>query len=191
MSHRSGFTLVELLVSIALFSVLVAVAVGGFSGALRTQRQIASLLTADTNVSFAIEQMAREVRTGYNFCPVSAAGVPSCDCPGADPMIPAAVCDTFAFTNASGQSIVYRLNGGILEKSVDGGSTYEPLTASNITIPYFTVELFGNTAGDHWNPRIIIDLGVQSKDATLAGQALHLQTTVSARAIDCTAAGSC
>jgi prepilin-type N-terminal cleavage/methylation domain-containing protein len=189
LDSRSGFTLVELLVAITLFSVIVSVAVGGFAGMLRTQRQITSLLTADANVGFAIEQMAREIRTGSAFCPAGTSGASLCDCSQNDPTTLS--CRAAAFTDAEGQSLVYKLQGGALMKSADGGSTYAPLTATNIVIPYFNVLLFGNTPGDHWNPRLTIQIGVASKDAALAGQALHLQTTVSARGIDCDAAGNC
>ena len=190
-SPTAGFTLVELLIAITLFSIIVSVAVGGFTGMLRTQRQISSLITADANVSFAIEQMAREIRTGSDFCPLGSSGVSLCTCPQTDPMTGALSCDDIAFVNAEGQTVVYALQGGILQKSVDGGATYDAVTATSITIPYFNVLVFGNTAGDHWNPRITVQIGVASNDSTLVGQGLNLQTTVSARSIDCDASGSC
>ncbi len=46
---RAGFTLVELLVAIALFSIAVSVAVGGFVRVLRTQRQIVALIAANSS----------------------------------------------------------------------------------------------------------------------------------------------
>ena len=58
----SGFTLVELLVAIGVFSILISVAVGTFARALRTQRQTAALIAANSNASLVLEQMAREIR---------------------------------------------------------------------------------------------------------------------------------
>ena len=66
-NSRSAFTLVEMLVAIALFSVVVSIAVGGFTRALRTQRQVIALIAANSNMSLALEQMAREMRTSINF----------------------------------------------------------------------------------------------------------------------------
>ena len=186
-----GFTLVELLVAITLFSIIVAVAVGGFAGMLRTERQISSLITADTNVSFVIEQMAREIRTGSDFCPLGTGGAPLCNCPQTDSTTGALSCRNFAFTNAQGQLVEYALQNGILEKSIDSGVSFVPVTGANIVIPYFNTLVFGTTPGDHWTPRITIQIGVASKDPTLVGQGLRLQTSVSARAIDCDAAGNC
>jgi prepilin-type N-terminal cleavage/methylation domain-containing protein len=186
-----GFTLVELLIAISLFSVIVAVAVGGFSGMLRTQREISSLLTADSNVSLAIEQMAREMRTGSEFCVPGSTGTSLCDCPQQDTVTGALSCNNIAFTNAEGQAVIYALQGGVLEKSIDGGATYGPVTATNVSIPYFNVLVLGNTPGDHWSPRLTIRIGVTSKDSALVGQGLRLQTSVSSRNIDCDAAGTC
>ena len=65
---KKGFTLVELLITVGLFTVIVTIAVGGFINAIRTQRQVSSLISAQSNVSLALEQMTRAIRTGYLFC---------------------------------------------------------------------------------------------------------------------------
>jgi prepilin-type N-terminal cleavage/methylation domain-containing protein len=186
-----GFTLIELLVAIALFTTLIAVAVGGFTNALHTQRQISSLIAADSNVSLAIEQMAREIRTGSDFCPLGSGGNPLCEQTGSDSFTSAPVYDNLAFLNALGQTVVYKLQNGVLEKSIDGGDTFAPVTGSNTTVDYFMTTLSGNTVGDHWNPRVTFSIGVSPKDPTLASEVLNLQTTVSVRAIDCDASGNC
>ena len=66
--NQRGFTLAELLVAIGVFSVLMAIGVGGFVHALHTQREVAALIASQSNASIALEQMAREIRTGYLFC---------------------------------------------------------------------------------------------------------------------------
>jgi len=190
--HRhQGFTLVELMVAIALFSILVAVAVGGFTRALRSERQAGDIIAAESNVSLALEQMAREVRTGSDFCPTTVSGN-LCGDPSVDAATGVAdVYPNLAFTNAEGAVVVYALQDSVLMKSVDGGSTFSPVTADTVSVPYFAAEIAGNSAGDHWPPRVTIDLGIVPNDPSLAGQILHLQTTVSARAIDCDAGGNC
>src|SRR5260221_302855 len=65
---RRGFTVMELLIAMALFSVVISIAVGGIVISLRGQRELAELIAADNDVSLALEQMAREVRTGFAFC---------------------------------------------------------------------------------------------------------------------------
>ncbi|MEY4731554.1 MAG: hypothetical protein RL681_500, partial [Candidatus Parcubacteria bacterium] len=65
--EREGFTIVETIISLAVFSVLVSVAMGGLATAMRTQRQTTALIMVNSNIPFALEQMAREMRTGIDF----------------------------------------------------------------------------------------------------------------------------
>ena len=58
----------ELLVAVALFSILMSIAAGGFVRALRSEREVSAMMAAESNVNLALEQMAREMRTGYLFC---------------------------------------------------------------------------------------------------------------------------
>ncbi len=206
---RRGFTLVEMLVAIAVFSILVAVGVGGFANALHTQREVAALIAVQSNASVALEQMAREMRTGWLFC----------DQPGSSPGTPAqpnAVCQlatnpngTIAsgcvvnnniwtchnildFYNANGENVDYRLSGGQLARSATGISgAFSSLTGSNVRVAYLIFTIYGNTEGDHWPPRVTVSMGVapNSTDPAIANDVVNLQTTVSAREIDCTQSG--
>ncbi len=191
---KRGFTLIELLVAIALFSIIIAIAAGGFTNALRTQREVAALISAQSNAGLAIEQMAREIRTGYLFCH-DAAGVVTCTCPGGVGGIGSTwTCTDLNFYNAESANIAYSIpaGGGALSRSdssVSGGA--QPITSSNVIVRYLTFTLFGNLEGDHWNPRITISMGVSpnSTDPAVANNVLNLQTSVSAREIDCSSAG--
>ncbi len=190
-SAAAGFTLVELLVAIALFSILVAVATGGFVNALRTQRQVAALIAAQSNAGQALEQMAREVRTGYLFCH-DTSGNPTCHdalgniCTAAGLTLD---CSDLDFYNSQSANVVYSLGGGELVRAENG--IPQPITGVNVAIRYLTFSIFGNTEGDHWNPRITIDMGVapNSNDPALTNNVLDLQTTISARGIDCITGG--
>ncbi len=64
---KSGFTIVELLVVMSLFLTLVALATGTFIQTLKTQKIITGLSAANDNASQVIEQITREVRTGFGF----------------------------------------------------------------------------------------------------------------------------
>ncbi len=160
---KRGFTLVELLVSIGLFAVITSIAVGGFVSILRSERQAAGLLAANSNVSLSIEQMAREMRTGYNFCTVR-----SC------------LLSELNFRNARGEDITYRLQGGAIERQVNSGP-FQKITADNVDVKYLKFYLQGREPGDGEQPRITIALGVASKEVGLGGNIANLQTTVSAR----------
>jgi prepilin-type N-terminal cleavage/methylation domain-containing protein len=172
-NYRSGFTIVELLVSIGLFGVIVSIAMGGFVRALRTQRQIVALISANSNVSLAIEQISRELRTGYNFC----TGSPACS------------QTSLSFTNAKGESVVYvygtetnahGITYGAILRQVGVGIS-EQMTAENVDIRYLN---FTRLLSASYPERITINIGLSPTSGTAAnvsGNITNIQTTVSAR----------
>lgn len=163
---RKGFTLIELIIAIAVFSTVVSIAVGGFVRALRTQRQVMGLLSANSNASLVMEQMARELRTGFDFCP------PSQPCSESE----------LSFRNAAGEAVRYRLTDGALERGVN--NVFAPLTASNVSVRHLTFTISGNDLHDGFPPRITVVMGVSSKELGVAGTVVNMQTTVSARVLD-------
>ena len=188
---NAGFTLIEVLVSIGLFAIIVAIAIGGLTRALRAQRQVASLLAASSNVSLVLEQMAREMRIGSGFfCDRDALGNPDlspsplCRVRVAPPLIVSEVI----FTNSSGEVVAYRLESSAIERGVDGGD-FEKITGDNVTVQYlnFLLSGDGNRSRDNedgFPPRVTIAVGVSPKEVTLADRVLSLQTTISSRLID-------
>ena len=191
-THKKGFTLVETLVSIGLFSILTAVAIGGFVHALHTQKEIAGLISAQSTVSSAIEQIAREARTGYLFCHNPNSNNPdTCSCSSDNnPNDPTWTCTDLNFFNSDGEAVHYTLQNGALDRSdnLENGGAAEPLTGNDVNVRYLSFQLFGHIEGDNRPPRITIVLGISpsSTDPAVANDILHFETSVSARQIDCT-----
>jgi prepilin-type N-terminal cleavage/methylation domain-containing protein len=195
---NKAFTLVELMVAISIFTIVVAIGVGGFVHTLHTQREIAALVATQSNTSVALEEMTREIRTGFLFCtygntspntPATPQNGPCSAAYQAPEVNNAWTYNGFLdFMNANGDEVQYKLINGSLERSQDGGATWTSITASNVYVSRLTFIIFGNTEGDNWPPRITISLSVapSSTDPALASDILNLQTTVSAREIDCT-----
>jgi type IV fimbrial biogenesis protein FimU len=198
---QKGFTLIELLVTVGLFMIIITIAVGGFTNAIRTQRQVSSLISAQSNVSLALEQMAREIRTGYLFCNTvgntqavvggGVGGAPAdCGCvlstaPGAP--AGSASCTGLDFYDSGGNHVVYSDVNGSLVASTTAGA--QSITGNTVFVKYLQFQLYGQVEGDHWTPRITISIGIapSSTDPAVSGDVVNLQTTVSARTIDCVA----
>jgi len=165
--ERSAFTLVELLVAMGLFVVLIGIATGGFIRALRTQRLMVALMAANDNVNLALEQMAREIRTGYHFSKIS---------------------DTeLQFVNADNIVVFYRLNDGAIERGTEDvflQRTYKKITADNVKITNFKIHLLGNNDGDGYPPRITISLSVGINNKYFENVSINVQTTISSRVLD-------
>lgn len=159
--------MIELLVAMSIFLVLLAAATGGFVQSLRSQRAIVALMTANDNASLVLEQMARELRIGYNF---------QTNAPG----------DELTFVNAYNEIVTYRLNNQAIERGTGGlgGTTFQRLTAEIVRIDRVQFRLQGAQSGDLEAPRVTIDLAVGARGKGLEGIAVNIQTTVSARLID-------
>jgi prepilin-type N-terminal cleavage/methylation domain-containing protein len=66
-SLQSGFTLVELLVSLALFTVIVVAAIGSLYTVNQASAKVTAMRTVLDNLNFATESMSRTIRTGQNI----------------------------------------------------------------------------------------------------------------------------
>lgn len=71
-STQSGFTLVEMIVSLAIFSIVVTVSVGALLVLVATNQQLQGEQSVMTNLSFALDSMTREIRTGNEYFCLSA-----------------------------------------------------------------------------------------------------------------------
>ena len=66
-SLQSGFTLIEMIVSLALFSIVVTISVGALLVLIASNERFQEEQSVMTNLSFALDSMAREIRTGVNY----------------------------------------------------------------------------------------------------------------------------
>lgn len=62
-----GFSLVELLVSLSVFSVVMTISIGTLLIMIDANAKAQALASATTNLSFALDNITREIRTGYHY----------------------------------------------------------------------------------------------------------------------------
>ena len=156
--RSNGFTMIELLVSTGLFVVLISIASGSFIQALRTQRIVTNLSISMNDASFVIEQIAREIRVGFNFSTTNNG-------------------KNIKFNDPSGKLVEYRfVNEGI--ERCEGGCKI--ITSPDVRIDNLKFILKGNASGDGLPPRVTILISVIG-DKEIK---IHLQTTISSRILD-------
>jgi prepilin-type N-terminal cleavage/methylation domain-containing protein len=63
----SGFTLIEIIVSLAIFSMVALVAIGAFLKIIDANKKSQSTKTAVNNLNFALESISREIRVGNKY----------------------------------------------------------------------------------------------------------------------------
>jgi prepilin-type N-terminal cleavage/methylation domain-containing protein len=66
-SAQSGFTLIEIIVSLGVFSTVVTIAVGALLVLVAANQQLQNEQSVMTNLSFALDSMTREIRTGTAY----------------------------------------------------------------------------------------------------------------------------
>ena len=164
-SRREGFTLIEMIVAVAIFAVVITISLGSFLNISDIQKKAMAFRAVNDNLNFAVEIMAREMRTGTGYC-ASACGPSS-----------------FNFTNSDGGKVEYILDGGTIKRSLNGGA-FLALTSSEVEISGLKFILRGEAVGDGLQPFVTIIMRGLVEWKTGMKSELNLQTTVSQRAID-------
>lgn len=175
LAYTRGFTLIELIVALGLFTVVVTVAGGAFYAMSEANRSVQNTRAVIDNLNLSMEEIARTMRTGvfYVCNPVLPAGSISAgsDCPLGG--------DSVAFISSEGQRTVYRLAGTSIEKSTDGGLSFTALTAPDLRVEDLSFFVSGN-AGT-LQPRAIIVIKGMAGVAGKGSAQFSLQTSVTQR----------
>ena len=182
---KNGFTLLEMLVAIGVFSVVATVAVSSVLMSLRANRKIRSTQTVINNLGYALESMTRAIRVGTHYhCDVNVGPITARrDCSSA--------ASSFAFESSGGDrgdpndQVVYRLNGTTIERSLDGGASYSPFTAAEVVVErlQFFVE-HAAALPDQNQPFVIMTIEGYAAPDPATRTDFHIQTTVTQRIRD-------
>ncbi|MCD6233214.1 prepilin-type N-terminal cleavage/methylation domain-containing protein [bacterium] len=180
---KYGFTLVELLVAMAVFSISASAIVGLFGSAVKIQMSVLERQSILDNISYSLEYMSRALRMaqkdlgghciakGYNFQQLdgpSSVRFLNYDGDGK--------CEEFLLKD--GQIMVRKSS----DNSKDNLSSPEPLTSSRITVENLIFCLSGEEQGDELQPKVTIGAVLQSQKGKT--QEIRVQTTVSQRNLD-------
>ncbi|MEK7465168.1 MAG: type II secretion system protein [Patescibacteria group bacterium] len=183
-NKKNGFTIVELLVALSVFVAVLGLVTGGFMQSIRTQRSVAAMIAVNNNMSLVLEQIAREIRAGRNFChTVDPNALPHPTC---TTRFPAIGDDNIEFQRMRGNELVtvaYRYN--IASTSIErkeGGGEFKAITAPNVNVQHFDFSMQDQRAPAFELPwRVTIRMTVSPINITSPTMVENIQTTVSAR----------
>ena len=167
---KKGFTLIELMVSSAIFIIVMVIAIGAVLSIVDANRKAQSLNTVMTNLNFAVESMVRDINTGSNYC-----GGNTCS------------ASSLSFTNSHGQSVTYSFNkptgqNGQIIKTLNGVSA--PLTAPETNITSMSFYERGQAVGDGIQPVVLLYLEGKVGISAKTTSDFKLQTLISQRKLD-------
>ncbi len=162
---EGGFTLIEMMVAVSIFVVIITVSLTSILNVSNIQKKTAAFRAINDNLNFAIEKMAREIRTGSDYC------AQPCTSPS-----------SFNFTNSDGVGVKYSLINNKIEVSYGGGD-FLPVTSSEVVIEKLLFVVRGD-GPDGLQPLVTIIISGYSGDKKTVKSQLNIQTTVSQRSID-------
>lgn len=164
-----GFTLVELMVAVGLFSIIILLSTGAYLMMISLNREAQNISTGIDNLAFALETMTRTIRTGSAYsCGISG------DCEGGS---------SFSFKNQQGVDVTYSLSGNSLQQLV--GTTQGRLTESSVVITSLKFYAYGTTPGDLEQSRVsIVITGNVSSGAGKSPKEFTIETGATMRGSD-------
>jgi hypothetical protein len=126
------------------------IAAGAYLTIIRLNQQAQAIATGIDNVSFALESMTRNIRSGSDYgCPTQ--GTDCYPIPGT----------TFEFKDVYGDTITYSCSdcgqpgGGVIQESTDGGITWINITDPSVNITSLKFYVSGTQP---YNPPTSIDI---------------------------------
>ncbi len=132
LQKKRGYTLVELIVSVGLFALVMTLAAGAYLLMIGINHQVQGIATGINNLSFALEDMTRSIRTGTGYS--SATG------------------SSFSFTDANGQLVTYSIASSAIRETKSNVTS--SLTDPSVTITSLMFYPVGTTRGDAEQSRV-------------------------------------
>ena len=160
---QSGFTLVEMLVAVGVFSFVMVIAIGSLVSIIDANRKARTQQIVLNNLNAAIEAMSRDIREGTEWQIQNA--------------------NTFRHISLAGDEVVYTISGdNRLIRSNDGGGTWLALTAANVTVHSLAFQLIEHDPSNPASqPKVQITVQGQAGGQDRTASNFNIQTIVSQR----------
>jgi prepilin-type N-terminal cleavage/methylation domain-containing protein len=195
---KKGFTLIEVMVSITIFSIVMTIAMGAIFSIVSANKKAQALNAVINSLNFSVEAMVRDLRTGYHYyCGTGkSSNTDVRDCISGDSEV--SFVSTQSASGGVDQIVTYRLNttdytspdgstiGGITKKVGTGGSEFF-LTSQEVDIKEtkFYVTNSGTTNDtDYKQARILLVIKGEGRVAGVGVTPFSLQTFISQRKTD-------
>jgi prepilin-type N-terminal cleavage/methylation domain-containing protein len=175
--NKKGFTLIEVMVSVSIFTIIATVGMGALLSINRSYRQSQSRRIIYDNLNFVLESMTRMLRTGRAYyCGKggSLGEVHDCEQGGT----------TISFVNNEGQQVIFSLNtsSDTIDRTIKGDGPY-PITTNGLAVTRLMFYVVGSSPEDNIQPSVYISLEGEITDKGQSSP-LALSTMVSQRALD-------
>ncbi len=179
--NKKGFTLVEVLVSLFIFSIMAGAITSSFITTIRTQRHVLDEQKMFSEISYSLEYMGRQLRLAQKDL------VGDCITQGNNYLIDGSG-NKITFLNWDGNCQEFALNNGSITEIIssdhrkDNLSDALKMTSSSINIEELVFSDAGSNYGQGGDqPKVLIVIAGQSRDL---GIPIRVQTLVSQRKLN-------
>lgn len=181
MQSQKSFTIVELLVALAIFSLIVGSASGIFVSAIRAQRKALAQQELLDQTSYLMEYISRSVRMarkelsapdclsehGLNYATTSSRVISGKTYSGLG----------LRFRNYQGICQEFFVDSQMLKEWKEGYLEPLPLTSGNLKVNSFNVNLVGQSQDDDLQPKVTVFFEIEGREQTK----IKIQTSLSQR----------
>lgn len=186
-----GFTLIETIVSVAIFAIVMTIALGSLLAMIESDRKAQTLKSVINNLNFSMDSMTRSIRTGEDYHCDAAVGTITAarDCGG----VPAT---SFVYKPVVGNTTIYRLESsnaalcgqpaarvGCITRSTDNGVTYSAITSPEVYIQALKFYVTG-AENPNLQPKVTVLIAGEVTVSASQKSPLNLQTSVTQRLYD-------
>ncbi|MBY0538639.1 type II secretion system GspH family protein [Patescibacteria group bacterium] len=194
--QNTGFTLIEMLVALSLFTIVVTIAVGAFLSLIGASKSVQGEQSVITTLTFVLDSMTREIRTGTNYyCntrsvlddPTQVSTSTVRDCAGGSDGLSFIEAGTSVTSGASNRRIAYYFDTSSATNTIMrkvGNGTPQSIVSDGITVTNAEFFVTGSdrlgTGTDINQPTVTIVLEARDEN----GATTTLQTTVTQRELD-------
>lgn len=181
-NKESGFTLVELLVSVSLFISILTISLGAIVSIMDANRKSQTLRSVMDNLNSSMESINRTIRFGQNYhCGTSGTLSSPQDCATTP-------SDSLTVLDSTGNQVTFALSNSRLVKTVGGTNYY--LTSPDMTIQSLSFFVFGSypysggAVNDNLQPRVIVSIKGYVGTKANSSSNFVIETTISQRKFD-------
>ena len=189
---KNGFTLVEMMVAIAVFSIVMVTAASALLNVIDANRKAQAIQIAINNINFALEGISKDMRMGTEYACLSADGsYTTADCPEGGQGIRYRSVRAYLDENTGKRGYAYYKLDGVEKQIVScvqegfsdcaSDNEFSPITSKDLAIENFKFYVLNNGVNDGLQPRAVITLGGTAGVRENIKTSFDLQTSVSQR----------
>lgn len=192
-NFSGGFTLIEMMVALSIFTIVMTIALGSLLSLIDANRKSQGVQSLMTNLNFVVDDISRNARVGTTYSCTNGLILSkfseATNCANGGNTTLAFEPDQGSSSTATDQ-VVYRYieptldDNGYIEKSTNGGSSFDRVTDEDISIQYMRFYVTGAGNTDSLQPKIILVMRGVAGSLEKVQTEFAIETSITQRVFD-------